>query len=509
MRQFLVWVAIAWLWMLTGFSAQAKWLEATTSNFIIYSDGNEKQLREMSERLERYDQVLRIMTGTKAEASPLKMTIYLLSSQSALNSIYPGDQKNVAGFYTTNMFGPVAFVPRLRSESVFDLDGETVLYHEYAHHFMMQYYPAAYPSWYVEGFAEYFSATDFRKSEIKVGAPAMHRLPSLALETWLPIERLLTLTYHDNKTAKEKEISQLYAQGWLLTHYLFSNKERQGQIGQYAINLNNGMGHKEAFEKAFKTDFATLGKELRSYYRDGKVLVRQLKPDDLKPVSVAVRLLAPAEEALLLPVARLRLGIAKDKRADFVTKFTQALAPHAATDAGRLAQAEWENAYGQSAKVQPLLEPVLKAKPDHAQALALQAYAAYRLSLSADEKSSPAAIKAARSYAAKANRAAPDTPLPLMLFYLSYRLEEKGATANALMGLERAWQLMPQDSYLSFLTATGVAMAGRKEDAGYYLRAVMNNPHGGASAARAQALMKAIESDANLGTPIQAEDEEE
>jgi hypothetical protein len=151
----------------------------------------------------------------------------------------------------------------------------------------------------------------------------------------------------------------------------------------------------------------------------------------------------------------------------------------------------------------------LKAKPDHPHALVLQAYAAYRISLSADEKSSPAAIKTARAYAAKANRAAPDTPLPLMLFYLSYRMEEKGASENALMGLERAWQLMPQGNYLSFLTATGVAMAGRKEDAAYYLRAVMNNPHGGASAARAQALMKAIESDANLGMPIQAEEDEE
>jgi hypothetical protein len=355
MRQFLVWVVIASLWMLTGFTAQAKWLEATTANFIIYSDGNEKQLREMSERLERYDQVLRIMTGTKAEASPLKVTIYLLSSQSALNNIYPGDVKNVGGFYTTGVFGPVAFVPRLRSEGKFEADGQNNLYHEYAHHFMMQYYPAAYPSWYVEGFAEYSGATRIRKSEINVGAPAMDRLPSLALETWLPMEQLLTLTYRNKKTVNQKDLSQLYAQGWLLTHYLFSNKERQGQLGQYTIYLNKGMGQKEAFEKAFKTDFATLGKELRSYYRDGKVLVRVMKPEDLRPVTLAVRPLAPEEGALLLPIARLRLGIAKDKRADFKAQFTQALAPHAATDAGRLAQAEWENTYGQPAKVQALL----------------------------------------------------------------------------------------------------------------------------------------------------------
>jgi hypothetical protein len=487
--------------------AQAKWLEARTDNFIVYSDGSEKQLRVMAERLELYDQVLRVMTNTKAKTSPMKMTVYLLDSRATLQSVYGASSTSLAGFYTTTRFGAVAFVPRLKSESAYDIDSELVLYHEYAHHFMLQYYPAAYPTWYVEGFAEYFGATQFRKSEIQVGRIAMHRVPSLALEAWLPMEKLLTLTYHKKDKVSDTEMQQLYAQGWLLTHYLFSSEQRQGQIGQYALHLNKGLPHAEAFQKAFQTDFATLGKELSSYYRDGKLIYRRLTITKLPDTSLTVRALGPEEEALLLPVAKLRMGLAKDKQAEFNTKFNAALTPYAATETGRLAQAEWENRFGDSANVQPLLDPVLIAKPDHAHALAVQAYAAYRLSLKAEGEAKAAAIRAARTWAIKANRAAPETPLPLMLNYLSYRREEKGPTANALIGLEQAWALMPQDSYLSVLTATGVALASRKEDARFYLRSLINNPHGGNGAASAQALMKTIESDGRLGMPLEGDDE--
>ena len=42
-----------------------------------------------------------------------------------------------------------------------DLDPKSVLFHEYAHHFMLHHFPAAYPAWYVEGFAEFFSVVAF------------------------------------------------------------------------------------------------------------------------------------------------------------------------------------------------------------------------------------------------------------------------------------------------------------------------------------------------------------
>ncbi len=170
---------LIWMLLLVSMPAQAKWLEATSQNFIVYSDGGEDQLRAFTDKLEKFDQVMRIMTFTKIAPSPMKLKVYLVANRGVIAQIHPGKQPNLAGFYTTSMFGATAFVPRTRGNSVFDLDGEAVLFHEYAHHFMRQYFPISYPTWYSEGFAEYFSSMEFRKDGANVGTIAMQRVPSL------------------------------------------------------------------------------------------------------------------------------------------------------------------------------------------------------------------------------------------------------------------------------------------------------------------------------------------
>ena len=40
-------------------AAHAEWKEATTTNFIVYSEGGEAQLREFATKLEKFNYVLR------------------------------------------------------------------------------------------------------------------------------------------------------------------------------------------------------------------------------------------------------------------------------------------------------------------------------------------------------------------------------------------------------------------------------------------------------------------
>ncbi len=44
---------------LAATSAEAKWLRAETDNFIIYSEGSEKSLRDFAVTLQRFDATLR------------------------------------------------------------------------------------------------------------------------------------------------------------------------------------------------------------------------------------------------------------------------------------------------------------------------------------------------------------------------------------------------------------------------------------------------------------------
>ncbi len=54
---------------LAATSAEAKWLRAETDNFIIYSEGSEKSLRDFAVTLQRFDATLRFRFRVPATIS--------------------------------------------------------------------------------------------------------------------------------------------------------------------------------------------------------------------------------------------------------------------------------------------------------------------------------------------------------------------------------------------------------------------------------------------------------
>jgi len=160
-----------WLWAMP---AEARWLQAETPHFIVYSDGSEAKLREFSLLLEDYDALLRDLTGTKAEPSPNKLQVYLVRGVGQLREIRDTGP-NTFGIYAASPGGIAAFAVRNDMGGRFGIEGEDVVLHEYAHHFMMQYFPYSYPAWYVEGFAEYLMTAEFTPDRIEVGRVSPNR----------------------------------------------------------------------------------------------------------------------------------------------------------------------------------------------------------------------------------------------------------------------------------------------------------------------------------------------
>src|SRR3546814_10436206 len=79
------------------------------------------------------------------------------------------------GFYVPRAGGSVAFVPRSIGDSYQNMSAQSVLLHEYAHHFLYQNHPAAYPAWFVEGSAEFYS-TARRSEEHTSELPSLMRI---------------------------------------------------------------------------------------------------------------------------------------------------------------------------------------------------------------------------------------------------------------------------------------------------------------------------------------------
>src|SRR5690348_11306463 len=107
--------------------ALATWREASTEKFIVYSDGSEKDLVEFTERVDKFDQVLRVITGFKGEPSPVKVRIYLVDKEQTVRELYPWHIPNIAGFYHASISGGIGVAERTRAFREGQLDGETVL----------------------------------------------------------------------------------------------------------------------------------------------------------------------------------------------------------------------------------------------------------------------------------------------------------------------------------------------------------------------------------------------
>ena len=105
-----------------------------------------------------------------------RVTVFVLSSTKSVRKVVGTQNRFLAGLYIPRAGASVALVPKLGRTSG-SISGETVLYHEYAHHFMRATLTdRAYPRWFVEGFAEFFGSKRFREDgSVVLGAPAEHR----------------------------------------------------------------------------------------------------------------------------------------------------------------------------------------------------------------------------------------------------------------------------------------------------------------------------------------------
>ena len=217
------------LMLLLPSAAHSKWLEASSKHFVIYSEESPEALHAFAERLERYDAAMRFIRELPDPdlGKANRLTIYVVPDLAAVQRLARTSAR-IAGFYVPRASGSIVIVPRKGSgDGEYDLDAQTVLLHEYAHHFLYANYALAYPAWFSEGYAEFHATARFEKDgSIDFGVPAAHRFYSLGIGTPLSVEQMMSMGVEARKSNK---IDALYARGWLLTHYLTFEKKRRGR----------------------------------------------------------------------------------------------------------------------------------------------------------------------------------------------------------------------------------------------------------------------------------------
>lgn len=483
-------------------SARAEWLEASSDHFVVYGDTDEKNLRRFAEQLERYDAAMAFVTGVQRSkpAKAARVTVFMAGNEAAVRRLHGQNGGNssryVAGFYLTQLAGPIAFIPNVVAARGKDQAvgfSMFVLLHEYAHHFnsMNSRFPA--PRWLAEGSAEFFGSASFGEDgSVIVGRAANHRGPELFEAVDVTVTDLVDPDQYERRKGKSRAYDAYYGRAWLLYHYLVFEPKRQGQLVAYVKALHAGRSSREAAEEAFG-DLKALDKETDAYLNRRKLMAFSIPASELSTGKVGLRRLSPGEAAIMPVVMRSKRGVSKSTAADVVADARVIAAKYPTDPAVLAALAEAEYDAGNDDGAVTAADAALAIDPNIVNAHLQKGYALLRKARVSGDGS---ALRDARRSFLTMNRIDNDHPVPLVCFYLSQLLAGGKPTANAVAGLESAVQLAPFADGIKLMLAERRLLDGRPDEARRLIQPVAYDVHGGGQATKLREMLARLESGA-------------
>lgn len=270
------------------------WKRAEGDNVVVYSDGDESQLRRITQNLERLHTLLSRLYAPRGEAeTPARLTVLLFDSRNEMGTNglhdFGGDEGPFAKpFAAQRYYDPrpgVSIVALARVDQIVEMNTgkardadcedmaaagadcigknfvhppmtrswEAVLYGAYAQHLVLHYAAAVYPRWYFDGIGALFSTVVFKRDgSIEYGRPPEGYRAVLRSYGRLDTAGVLTGDYLHAPSLR-MEWTPYHA--WLLTHFfVLSNLKpaERAQFAQYMGAIARGRTMSEAAQ-AFGT----------------------------------------------------------------------------------------------------------------------------------------------------------------------------------------------------------------------------------------------------------------
>ena len=469
--------AIAVLWPA---AASAEWLRAETDRFIVYGQGKETRVRNLAVRLSVFDAVLRLTHPTAPKVQPRKLEVYIIDSQRDLRRVAPLNGANTVGFYSASAQATFA----VAYDGAVGIDGDEVLFHEYAHAFMLENFPAAYPGWFVEGWAEYFMTTKVTARTAEVGRPNPGRAYALSQSGQLPWEVVLSQAPGG---LSDDARGAFYSQAWLLMHYMRSDPERSAQLAKITVAIAGGEDPVKAMEAGTGLSIVELGTRLRNYRRLISFTVKDPLPS---PPEIKVSRLEGSADEFLLDSLRLSGVTSAGVEADaaFLADLRARAVHWPGDQLAELTLARAEFAFGDVAAGEAIVKRRLAVDPTDSETL----LTAGRGQLMAGERNADQyedRFKAARPYLVKAYGQDQDDYRILLAYLRSRVVDPAYPNDNDLNALLTVRALAPTVDAAAIMLGEALLHRGRKAEAVAVLSIIANAPHGGGAATIARSLI--------------------
>ena len=266
--------------------AAAEWHEVRTENFTVVGDADLDRLEDMAVELEQFRIFLGIIhAGRLMPPEPVNVPVYIMRDEESFLEIY--DNPSAGGVYTNRVETPIFIVNAENNGSQSVVRGQkrdrkrqsiNILKHEYVHHFLYINGPDYYPMWYSEGMADYYSSFEYDKGVAKVGELLSMRAGWLIYDDLLPWDRVFmsknSWLTGGTGVLTTIDVSKLYAQSWLATHYLMSDQGRRAQLVDFLRKIQlDTESYEQHFSEAFGTDMNALGDDIERYLDRNRFLM--------------------------------------------------------------------------------------------------------------------------------------------------------------------------------------------------------------------------------------------
>ncbi|WP_419810040.1 hypothetical protein [Sphingomonas sp.] len=392
-------------------------------------------------------------------------------------------QSALIGNFAGGLRGPRDLVVGT-GERTIPVSAESLLYAGYAQHFLLTYFPAAYPRWYLDGFAQIFASMVVRGDNV-IEFGRSPRGTSAVLNEFgpFPLAAVLDDTY---LTERQHKTGWTPIHAWLLTHFLFFSDTRRPQLRRYLALRANGAD--AATAAAVFGDQRQLARELRAYFGARKPYERVTYPPTRNEEPV-VRRLTEGEAAFVKGRLELDARVTIPPAASAGADATQARVLDRVHSDALARRDRWLAGLHRDAErftADPeaqLLLAEAECRSDHPAACLAAAQRAEALTPSDGRASTwrglalalaaveaqgadrETGLAAARSVIADANRRNPEAIDPLLAYHQSFVAAGQMPPVAATDGLQKAMQAVPAASTTRLALANDLAARGQTDAA--------------------------------------------
>lgn len=532
------------------------WRMAETPHVVVFSQGDEKKLRDTAHNLEKLhfllsalfkrvdkpDDTIKVavtMIGDVGEFEQLRLTdrrwqygpfpdafaktIYfepreegsvLATTEEGVNLVLQPSfsrptSRNCKGDDEA-VINSVSFSPTIGSDGSENYDGlvaqlplneiavcqsaQSRLYAAFAQNYLMTYFPAAYPRWFMQGFGELFSTLIAEKDYVDYGQRPDGYFKVLDRYGDYPVKDVLNGRY---LSGEGRAWTPFHA--WRLVHFFYFSDTWKPRLDKYLADIAAGVDPRRA-ASAFGEPRAL--QRAVTLFRGSKAPYDRLTFPAERAPEPAIRRLTRAEAGLIR--GRLELG-ARIEVPDAGPERDRALARRTAwldrlrgnatrfpdLIENQLLLAEAECRAGNPEQCLAAADRAIAQAPTDTRALVWKGTALTRIAARAPAAERPQKLAEARSFLVRANRLDPEGILPLIAYYDSFAVAGDPATDAAVGGLYKVVQSAPAATTSRLALGKELLERNLKDDARGTLLPVARGPFDTPERPAAATLLKA------------------